>query len=51
MMAAIYELATFTGASLALVLPRGKEFAAAWIPVALIFALTLRGLQRLERLR
>ena len=51
MMAAIYELATFIGASLALVLPRGKEFVAAWIPVALIFALTLRALQRLERLR
>jgi lipopolysaccharide export LptBFGC system permease protein LptF len=51
MMAAAYEVATFIGASLALVLPRGKEFAAAWIPVALVVAIALRGLQRLGRLR
>lgn len=51
MMAVIYEVASFVGASLALVLPHGQEMIAAWIPVVLIVAVALRGIQRLERLR
>ena len=51
LMAVIFETLTFLGAFLAIVLPRGSELIAAWAPVALILGLTLRGLQRLERLR